>query len=252
MKSLKAVSIELSDPLWVKYLVARQYDRLVMTTLPDATQVEWDYILSNLPQGWETVFDVLLSPDFDCRQADRIIKALNRRLNPLAMSDEYIAQILSMLDTNQWFCLRQSVGASLDILTRSKSGSLRLTALVDTLRYGHTDFWQHARTDSYLPIRACGYSLHPQWEPDLSDSAYHWVLALHGKQLDQLDYSIPGVSTAKDCFNGGYHINSMYRLFTVLPYTSLRYQSADQLASFLASRLRGLHGPQYAITRPKG
>ena len=251
MKSLDALSIDLSNPTWIKYLVAGQYDRLVTEALSDATQAEWDYILSLLPQGWKTVLDILLTPHFDYRQADHIIKALNRRLNPLEMSDQFITEILSLLPTEQWACFR-SVGASLDLLTRSESDSLRLTSLISTLRYGHTDFWQNACTDSYLPIRACGYALYPQWEPDLSDSAYHWVLALRGEHLDSLDYSKPGVAAARHCFECGFHINAMQRLFDVLPYNYLKYLYADQLASFLASRLRGLHGPQYAITRPKG
>ena len=102
MKSLKVLTINLSNPTWVKYLVAGQHDHLVAEALPDTTQADWDYILSNLPQGWKTVFDILLTSDRDVRQAERTVKALNRRLNPLEMSDQVITEILSLLPTTQW------------------------------------------------------------------------------------------------------------------------------------------------------
>lgn len=249
MKSLNSLSLDLSNPTWVKYLVAGQHDRLVTEALLDATQAEWEYILSILPQGWKTVFGILLVSGRDYRQAEQTVKALNQRLNPLEMSDQAITEILSLLPTTQWEKFQPSADASLDLLTRSESDVLRLDALVATLHYGHTDFWRNTRMDSYEPIRACGYALHPQWELDPSDSAYHWVLALHGKCLDQLDYSKPGVTAARHCFECDFPINAVQRLFDVLPYNYLKYLYADQLASFVASRFRGLHGPQYAIHR---
>lgn len=241
MKSLNALSIDLPNPNWVKYLVAGQYDRLVTEALPAAAQAEWEQILSILPQGWKTVFGILLASDRNVRQAEQTVKALNQRLNPLEMSDQAVTEILSLLPTTQWEKFQPSADASLDLLTRSESDVLRLTSLISTLRSGHTDFWQKTHADSYEPIRACGYALHPQWELYPSDSTCHWVLALHGKYLDQLDYSKPGVAAARHCFECGFHINAMQRLFDLLPYTYFKYLYADQLATFLARHLRGLH-----------